>query len=47
MANREDLAIIRAARAGDAQAQLNLGQRYLFGGNGFHSPGDFFGTGYL
>lgn len=40
MANREDLAIIRAARAGDAQAQLNLGQRYLFGGNGLpQSPG--------
>lgn len=34
MANREDLAIIRAARAGQAQAQLTLGQRYLFGGNG-------------
>lgn len=34
MANREDLAIIRAARAGKAEAQLALGQRYLFGGNG-------------
>lgn len=34
MANREDLAIIRAARAGEAQAQLTLGKRYLFGGNG-------------
>lgn len=34
MANREDLAIIRAARAGQAQAQLTLGKRYLFGGNG-------------
>ena len=34
MASREDLAIIRAARAGQAQAQLALGQRYLFGGNG-------------
>lgn len=34
MANREDLAIIRAARAGQADAQLTLGKRYLFGGNG-------------
>lgn len=34
MASREDLAIIRAARAGGAAAQLALGQRYLFGGNG-------------
>jgi len=34
MANREDLAIIRAARAGKAEAQLALGRRYLFGGNG-------------
>lgn len=34
MASREDLAIIRAARAGQADAQLALGQRYLFGGNG-------------
>ncbi|KAF3997307.1 tetratricopeptide repeat protein [Glaciimonas immobilis] len=34
MAKREDLAIIRAARAGQASAQLALGQRYLFGGNG-------------
>jgi TPR repeat protein len=34
MANREDLAIIRAARAGQAEAQLTLGKRYLFGGNG-------------
>ncbi|ADJ65763.1 sel1 repeat family protein [Herbaspirillum seropedicae] len=34
MANREDLAIIRAARAGQAAAQLTLGKRYLFGGNG-------------
>lgn len=34
MANREDLAIIRAARAGQAVAQLTLGKRYLFGGNG-------------
>lgn len=40
MANREDLAIIRAARAGQAQAQLSLGKRYLFGGNGLpQSPG--------
>jgi TPR repeat protein len=34
MANREDLAIIRAARAGQAKAQLALGKRYLSGGNG-------------
>ncbi|EJL88570.1 Sel1 repeat protein [Herbaspirillum sp. CF444] len=34
MASREDLAIIRAARAGQAEAQLALGRRYLFGGNG-------------
>lgn len=34
MAKREDLAIIRAARAGQAAAQLALGKRYLFGGNG-------------
>lgn len=34
MASREDLAIIRAARAGQAEAQLTLGKRYLFGGNG-------------
>lgn len=34
MANREDLLIIRAARAGEAAAQLKLGQRYLFGGAG-------------
>ena len=34
MASREDLATIRAARAGGAAAQLALGQRYLFGGNG-------------
>jgi len=34
MANREDLLIIRAARAGEASAQLRLGQRYLFGGAG-------------
>ncbi|RXZ36508.1 hypothetical protein D9O50_08290 [Oxalobacteraceae bacterium CAVE-383] len=34
MANREDLAIIRAARAGQPQAQLTLGKRYLTGGNG-------------
>ncbi|MFZ1180821.1 MAG: hypothetical protein WAN92_04765, partial [Herbaspirillum sp.] len=34
MANREDLAIIRAARAGQAKAQLALGRRYLLGGNG-------------
>jgi TPR repeat protein len=34
MASREDLAVIRAARAGQADAQLALGRRYLFGGNG-------------
>jgi uncharacterized protein len=34
MANREDLLIIRAARAGEASAQLKLGKRYLFGGSG-------------
>lgn len=34
MANREDLAVIRAARAGQASAQLALGKRYLSGGHG-------------
>lgn len=34
MANREELAIIRGARAGDATAQLSLGERYLFGSAG-------------
>ncbi|HJV87249.1 MAG TPA: hypothetical protein VJ698_17415 [Noviherbaspirillum sp.] len=34
MANREELLIIRAARAGQAAAQLKLGKRYLFGGSG-------------
>lgn len=34
MANREELLIIRAARAGQASAQLMLGKRYLFGGAG-------------
>lgn len=34
MASREDLTIIRAARAGQAEAQLALGRRYLLGGNG-------------
>jgi hypothetical protein len=34
MANREELHIIRAARAGQAAAQLMLGKRYLFGGAG-------------
>lgn len=34
MANREELLIIRAARAGQADAQLKLGKRYLFGGAG-------------
>lgn len=31
MANREELLIIRSARAGHSQAQLALGKRYLFG----------------
>jgi TPR repeat protein len=31
MANREELLIIRSARAGHPQAQLALGKRYLFG----------------
>ncbi|GAA4022305.1 hypothetical protein GCM10022212_19350 [Actimicrobium antarcticum] len=34
MANREELLVIRAARAGEATAQLALGKRYLFGGAG-------------
>jgi TPR repeat protein len=34
MANREELLIIRNARAGQAEAQLTLGKRYLFGGAG-------------
>lgn len=34
MANREELTVIRAARAGQAPAQLALGKRYLFGGAG-------------
>ena len=34
MANREELAIIRGARAGRADAQLTLGKRYLFGSAG-------------
>jgi TPR repeat protein len=34
MANREELAIIRGARAGNAAAQLSLGERYLFGSAG-------------
>ena len=32
MANREELGIIRGARAGDAGSQLALGKLYLFGG---------------
>jgi TPR repeat protein len=40
MANREDLAIIRAARAEKAAAQLTLGKRYLFGGNGLPQSPD-------
>jgi uncharacterized protein len=34
MANRSELSLIRAARAGQASAQLMLGKRYLFGGAG-------------
>jgi TPR repeat protein len=34
MANREELAIIRSARAGHPQAQLELGKLYLFGSAG-------------
>jgi TPR repeat protein len=34
MANREELAIIRGARAGHAEAQLELGKLYLFGSAG-------------
>jgi TPR repeat protein len=34
MANREELAIIRGARAGLAESQLALGQLYLFGSSG-------------
>ncbi|VXC15379.1 SEL1-like repeat protein [Massilia sp. 9I] len=34
MANREELAIIRNARAGQAAAQLDLGKLYLFGSAG-------------
>jgi uncharacterized protein len=32
MANREELGMIRGARAGDAECQLALGKLYLFGG---------------
>ncbi|MFC4929503.1 tetratricopeptide repeat protein [Massilia sp. GCM10023247] len=34
MANREELAIIRGARNGRAEAQVELGKRYLFGSAG-------------
>ena len=34
MASREELTMIRGARAGQAVAQLALGKRYLFGGDG-------------
>ncbi|MES2130320.1 MAG: hypothetical protein V4463_23875 [Pseudomonadota bacterium] len=34
MANREELGVIRAARAGQARAQLELGKLYLFGSTG-------------
>ncbi|WP_343586707.1 hypothetical protein [Herbaspirillum sp.] len=34
MATREELAVIKAARAGESKAQLALGSRYLYGGTG-------------
>lgn len=34
MASRKELFLIRAARAGQASAQLTLGKHYLYGGNG-------------
>jgi len=34
MATREELAVIKAARAGESRAQLALGSRYLCGGTG-------------
>ncbi len=34
MANREELSIIRGARAGRAGAQVELGKLYLFGSTG-------------
>ncbi|MFJ3047457.1 tetratricopeptide repeat protein [Herbaspirillum chlorophenolicum] len=34
MATREELAVIKAARAGESRAQLALGSRYLYGGTG-------------
>lgn len=34
MASREDIALLRSARAGDANAQIALAKRYLFGGAG-------------
>lgn len=34
MATRDLLPVIRAARAGDPEAQLTLGRHYLFGGSG-------------
>lgn len=34
MATREQLAVIKAARAGESRAQLALGSRYLYGGSG-------------
>ncbi|MBB3214231.1 hypothetical protein FHW67_003543 [Herbaspirillum sp. Sphag1AN] len=34
MATREEMAVIKAARAGESQAQLALGNRYLDGGTG-------------
>ncbi|MBP0598610.1 SEL1-like repeat protein [Herbaspirillum sp. LeCh32-8] len=34
MATREQLAVIKAARAGESMAQLALGRRYLYGGSG-------------
>ncbi|MDR6743071.1 TPR repeat protein [Herbaspirillum sp. 1173] len=34
MASRKDLALIKAARNGDPNAQVELGKRYIFGGDG-------------
>lgn len=39
MANREELLVIRAARSGQAAAQLALGERYLSGGRGLPKSG--------
>lgn len=34
MASREEMVLLRSARAGDARAQVELAKRYLFGGTG-------------